>query len=203
MRWVWEKRMSFSCCLCLYLPRRRWHPPNYFASVNMEAVEIVSPCSTARILSQTSVNIILRLFLPFMGGSLPLTRSNGLASFQDLDIPLFANQGWLCLEVSGGSLLMTITFIITACNQWSGQLLGWTGQYIEVGGCWGEMRCGRRERWFRWLRLQQEVATALLPAGLENLQFISQYLHTVHYTQHLLSLKVSGLQIRFSAQIAF
>ena len=116
MRWVWEKRMSFSCCLCLYLPRRRWHPPNYFASVNMEAVEIVSPCSTARILSQTSVNIILRLFMPFMGGSLPLTRSNGLASFQDLDIPLFANQGWLCLEVSGGSLLMTITFIITAIN---------------------------------------------------------------------------------------
>ena len=116
MRWVWEKGMSFSCCLCLYLPRRRWHPPNYFASVNMEAVEIVSPCSTARILSQTSVNIILRLFLPFMGGSLPLTRSNGLASFQDLDIPLFANQGWLCLEVSGGSLLMTITFIITAIN---------------------------------------------------------------------------------------
>ena len=31
--------------------------------------------------------------MPFMGGSLPLTRSNELASFQDLDIPLVANQG--------------------------------------------------------------------------------------------------------------
>ena len=52
----------------------------------------------------------------FLGGSMLWTKSNGLACFQDLDIPLFANQGWWCLKVSGGSLLMTITFIITAIN---------------------------------------------------------------------------------------
>ena len=201
MRWVWEKGMSYSCCLCLYLPRRRWHPPNYFASVNMEAVEIVSPCSTARILSQTSVNIILRLFLPFWA-----VHCFGLSP---MDLLVFRISTFLCLQTRDDGV-----WRYRADHYWwllpssllqsmSGQLLGWTGQYIEVGGCWGEMRCGRRERWFRWLRLQQEVATALLPAGLENLQFISQYMHTVHYTQHLLSWKVSGLQIRVSAQIAF
>ena len=201
MRWVWEKGMSYSCCLCLYLPRRRWHPPNYFASVNMEAVEIVSPCSTARILSQTSVNIILRLFLPFWA-----VHCFGLSP---MDLLVFRISTFLCLQTRDDGV-----WRYRADHYWwllpssllqsmSGQLLGWTGQYIEVGGCWGEMRCGRRERWFRWLRLQQEVATALLPAGLENLQFISQYMHTVHYTQHLLPWKVSGLQIRYSAQIAF
>ena len=193
--------MSYSCCLCLYLPRRRWHPPNYFASVNMEAVEIVSPCSTARILSQTSVNIILRLFLPFWA-----VHCFGLSP---MDLLVFRISIFLCLQTRDDGV-----WRYRADHYWwllpssllqsmAGQLLGWTGQYIEVGGCWGEMRCGRRERWFRWLRLQQEVATALLPAGLENLQFISQYMHTVHYTQHLLSWKVSGLQIRYSAQIAF
>ena len=201
MRWVWEKGMSYSCCLCLYLPRRRWHPPNYFASVNMEAVEIVSPCSTARILSQTSVNIILRLFLPFWA-----VHCFGLSP---MDLLVIRISLFLCLLTRDDAV-----WRYRADHYWwllpssllqsmAGQLLGWTGQYIEVGGCWGEMRCGRRERWFRWLRLQQEVATALLPAGLENLQFISQYMHTVHYTQHLLSWKVSGLQIRFSAQKAF
>ena len=189
MRWVWEKGMSYSCCLCLYLPRRRWHPPNYFASVNMEAVEIVSPCSTARILSQTSVNIILRLFLPFWA-----VHCFGLSP---MDLLVFRISIFLCLLTRDDAV-----WRYRADHYWwllpssllqsmAGQLLGWTGQYIEVGGCWGEMRCGRRERWFRWLRLQQEVATALLPAGLENLQFISQYMHTVHYTQHLLSRKVA------------
>ena len=117
MRWVWEKGMSFSCCLCLYLPRRRWHPPNYFASVNMEAVEIVSPCSTARILSQTSVNIILRLFLPFWAvHCFGLSPMDLLVFRISIFLCLLTRDDAVCLKVSGGSLLMTITFIITAIN---------------------------------------------------------------------------------------
>ena len=41
--------------------------------------------------------------------------------------------------VSGGigRIITDDYYLHHYCNQWSGQLLGWTGQYIEVGGCWG------------------------------------------------------------------